>query len=130
MVYLPRLYTDDRVREWLTEIMIPGSDLWVTERGGRVVGFAALAGNWLEHLYVHPDAQGDGIGTALLEAVKKVRQSLDLHVFQLNTGARRLYEREGFILVQEGDGSGNEENLPDAQLRWTAASDPYTPAVR
>ncbi|MGI5158393.1 hypothetical protein [Microbispora sp. CA-102843] len=43
---------------------------------------------------------------------------LDLYVFQRNTGARRFYERNGFTLVAEGDGSGNEENLPDARCRW------------
>ncbi len=39
-------------------------------------------------------------------------------MFQQNTGARRFYERHGFTLVAEGDGSGNEENLPDARYRW------------
>lgn len=49
---------------------------------------------------------------------------LDLHVFQQNTGARRFYERHGFVLVEERDGSGNEEKLPDAHYRWTGADNP------
>lgn len=118
MTYLPRLYTDAQTRAWITEIMIPASRLWVAERGGRVVGFAALRGSWLDHLYVAPDAQDAGVGTALLDQAMKGQRRLDLHVFQQNTDARRLYDRHGFTLVDVGDGSGNEENLPDAHLRW------------
>lgn len=36
-----------------------------------------------------------------------------LHCFQANSGARRFYERHGFQAEAFGDGSGNEENLPD-----------------
>ena len=36
-----------------------------------------------------------------------------LHCFQANEGARRFYERHGFRAEAFGDGSGNEEGLPD-----------------
>ena len=32
-----------------------------------------------------------------------------------NSGARRFYERHGFTAAKFGDGSGNEEKLPDIQ---------------
>ena len=38
---------------------------------------------------------------------------IKLHCFQANTGARRLYERHGFRAEAFGDGSANEEGLPD-----------------
>ncbi|WP_433417813.1 GNAT family N-acetyltransferase [Microtetraspora malaysiensis] len=86
---------------------------------------AALNDQWLDHLYVTPDAQGHGLGSALLNHAKKVRPGLlELHVFQQNTGARRFYQRHGFVLTALGDGSDNEENLPDAHYRWRAADEP------
>jgi ribosomal protein S18 acetylase RimI-like enzyme len=119
MTYLPRLHSDEDVRRWIATGLVPGHEVWVAELRGRPVAFAALRDHWLEHLYVAPDAQRLGIGAALLAQAKRVRLDLlDLHVFQQNTGARAFYERHGFTLVERGDGSGNEENLPDARYRW------------
>ncbi|MEU6432093.1 GNAT family N-acetyltransferase [Microbispora sp. NPDC046973] len=119
MTYLPPLHSDEETRAWIAGVMLPSSQVWVAESHGRVVGFAALRGEWLDHLYLAPAAQNGGVGSALLDHAKKARpRGLDLHVFQQNTGARRFYERHGFSLVAEGDGSGNEENLPDARYRW------------
>lgn len=117
MTYLPDLHTDEETRAWITGVMVPSHEVWVAETGGRVAGFAALNGHWLEHLYIDPAAQGRGLGTALLERAKQ-RRPLDLYVFQRNAGARRFYERHGFTAVEWGDGSGNEEGLPDARYRW------------
>jgi hypothetical protein len=38
--------------------------------------------------------------------------------FQSNAGARRFYEREGFVAVEETDGRGNEEGAPDLRCVW------------
>ncbi|MEU8061758.1 GNAT family N-acetyltransferase [Microbispora bryophytorum] len=118
MTYLPRLHGDEETRAWIAGVVLPSSQVWVAELRGRIVGFAALRGQWLDHLYLAPAAQNGGVGSALLDHVKKARpRGLDLRVFQRNTGARRFYERHGFTLVAEDDGSGNEENLPDAHYR-------------
>lgn len=119
MTYLPRLHSDEETRAWIAGVMLPSSQVWVADLRGRVAGFAALRGQWLDHLYLAPAAQHGGIGGTLLDHAKKRRpRGLDLHVFQQNTGARRFYERHGFTLVAEDDGGGNEENLPDAHYRW------------
>jgi chorismate mutase/GNAT superfamily N-acetyltransferase len=93
---------------------------------GRVVGFAAVTGDWLDGLYVHPDAQGLGIGTALLEVVKAARpDGFSLWVFQTNLAARRLYERHGLIGLERTDGYDNEERAPDLRMAWPGR-DPLT----
>ncbi|WP_220502105.1 GNAT family N-acetyltransferase [Microbispora sp. H10670] len=125
MTYLPRLHSDEETRAWIAGVMVPASQVWVAELHGRIAGFACLNGDWLDHLYVTPAAQGRGIGAALIDHVKQAHpRVLDLYVFQQNDGARRLYERHGFTLVEERDGSGNEENLPDAHYRWRSAGTP------
>jgi ribosomal protein S18 acetylase RimI-like enzyme len=43
---------------------------------------------------------------------------LSLWVFEENRGARKLYERFGFVVVERTDGSGNEERQPDLRMQW------------
>ncbi|WP_205325021.1 GNAT family N-acetyltransferase [Glycomyces sp. YM15] len=118
MTYLPDLYTFDQTRWWIEHVMAPQSELWIAERRGVPVGFAALNGRWLDHLYIEPAHQGRGIGEALLARAKRRRPELDLRVFEQNHGARAFYARQGFSRIGSGDGSDNEERLPDLHLRW------------
>lgn len=118
MPYLPALHTYEQTAWWVREVMIPQSELWIAETHGVPVGFAALRGDWLDHLYVEPASQSLGIGEALIAKAKSRQGELHLWVFEQNTGARAFYARHGFALVETGDGSGNEERLPDMHLRW------------
>jgi ribosomal protein S18 acetylase RimI-like enzyme len=120
MTYLPRVHEDDDVRAWIRDVLLPTREVWVAAGDDdRALGFAALGDDELEQLYVHPDAQSRGLGSALLDRAKERRpQGLQLWVFQRNEGARRFYERHGFELVRETDGAGNEEREPDALYAW------------
>ena len=44
---------------------------------------------------------------------------LRLYTFARNAGARRFYERHGFVAVAFGDGSANEEGEPDVRYERT-----------
>jgi len=98
--------------------------VWLAEDSGRPVGLMAIERSrhgWevLEKLYVEPDAQNRGVGTALLEKAKELRpDGFVLWVFQRNEGARRFYERHGFRLVKLTDGAENMEREPDALYEW------------
>jgi GNAT superfamily N-acetyltransferase len=119
MPYLPTLHSDAQVRGWSERTVLPGQEVWVADEDGRVVGFAALDGDVLAHLYVNPAAQGRGVGDALLAKAKERRSGgLRLWVFQRNEQARRFYERRGLGVVELTDGSGNEEREPDALYEW------------
>jgi ribosomal protein S18 acetylase RimI-like enzyme len=123
MSYLPELHTAEETRGWIGDVVLSNLEVWVAEDGDRVVGFAALGDDLLEHLYVHPEAQSRGVGTALLALSKERRPGgLRLWVFQKNVGARRFYERHGFRVAQLTDGRGNEEGEPDALYEWPTAS--------
>jgi GNAT superfamily N-acetyltransferase len=119
MTYLPELHTAAETRSWIRDVVLRDLEVWLAEDDGRALGFAALGQDLLEHLYVHPQAESRGIGTALLALSKDRRPGgLRLWVFQKNRGARRFYERHGFRLVQLTDGRGNEEGEPDALYEW------------
>jgi len=117
MAYLPRIPDEDRPRlgAWIVE----RHEVWVWEEDGAVTGFIGIEPGYLSHIYVDPGVQRRGIGTALLVRAKQLLpDGMQLWVFQRNDGARRLYEREGFRLVELTDGQGNMEQEPDARYEW------------
>lgn len=117
LTFLPTLHTPEEDREFFAGCVCDG-EVWVWE-DGRVLGFAALGDNRLEHLYVDPEAHNRGIGSALLAHAKERRPGgFDLWTFQRNEGARRFYDRHGFREVERTDGSRNEEREPDVRLEW------------
>jgi putative acetyltransferase len=119
MPWLVSLHDEASTLWWMRHIVIADQRVWVAFEGDRVLGFAALENEWLEHLYVDPEAQGAGVGQVLLQAAKEASpQGFLLHVFTRNLRARHFYEAAGFTLVDESDGSRNEEHEPDCTYRW------------
>jgi GNAT superfamily N-acetyltransferase len=119
---MPRLpgprEADDR--RYIAEYVIGECDVLVVRREGRPAAFLALKDDMVGHLYVRPDAQRIGIGSALLEAAKTRRPTgLRLWVFQRNHGACAFYAGHGFAEVKLTDGADNEEHEPDVLLAWT-----------
>ncbi|MYT27620.1 MULTISPECIES: GNAT family N-acetyltransferase [unclassified Streptomyces] len=121
MPYLPpQKRSHEQVTRWVEDVVLKQCRTWVAVRDPEVIGYAALDGDMLEHLYLRPDVRRQGIGTLLLdEARRHSPDGMSLHVFQQNTDARAFYERRGFIVVDTNDGDHNMENLPDMTLRWT-----------
>lgn len=116
----PLAHTDAEVREWVANVLVASREVWVAAApDGRVVALMALTADMLDLLYVAPGWTGRGIGSRLV-ALAKARQpgGLDLYTFQVNVGARRFYERHGFVEVALGDGTGNEEGQPDVRYAW------------
>lgn len=61
----------------------------------------------LDELYVRPGLRANGIGTALLErAIAEVRRrdggEMHINVDEIDTDARRFYERHGFVNIEPG----------------------------
>jgi GNAT superfamily N-acetyltransferase len=88
---------------------------WTAQSGGLVGGAVAVAGEEggearLRWFIVDPSLQGRGIGGRLLgEALAFSRGAgysrLRLHTFAGLDAARHLYEKAGFVLVEEHPGS-------------------------
>jgi len=68
-----------------------------------IIAFMALCDDWVNHLYVHVDYQGQGLGTRLLNLAKESSAgTLRLYTFQANINAQRFYEKHGFIIHARG----------------------------
>lgn len=122
MTYLPDLHGDAETRLFIRR-MVKRSVVWVAERDGEIIGFAALEPAppeaWLHHLYVSPSAHNAGAGSLLVAKAKtEMPQGFSLWAFQANLGARRFYERHGLTETRRTNGTENEEQLPDILFQW------------
>jgi putative acetyltransferase len=87
------------------------SGFWVAERGGALVGTVAVRRKdeitcELKRLYVNLAARGHGVGQLLYTHAETFARSAGYDKMWLDssrrfTEARRLYERNGFVLVEE-----------------------------
>jgi GNAT superfamily N-acetyltransferase len=119
MPWLPELHDADEDRWFITHRVLAECEVIVAREDGEPIGFLALRGGDVDHLYVHPAAQRRGVGSALLEAAKARRPSgLELWAFQRNTPALAFYARHGFAELRRTDGRANEEREPDVRLGW------------
>jgi len=104
-------YTPEARRPWL-EQFAPGTrhQLFVAERGGRVVGYAgsgpfrpkaAYATSVEATIYLEPSAQGGGLGTRLYETLFAALEGVDVHrmlagITLPNDASIALHRRFGF----------------------------------
>ncbi|TNF36168.1 MAG: GNAT family N-acetyltransferase [Deltaproteobacteria bacterium] len=103
--------TGERAR-LIREVYLPLAETWVWESQGRVEGFVSLLahddGPWeIGGLFVAPDAQRGGIGSALVAHAATLKGALVLTVFERNHSARAAYARMGFVPTgARGEDSG------------------------
>lgn len=98
------------LRDWLSG-RANGCRVQVASDGERIVGLAMVSlrpellskapSAHLEAIAVAPGCEGQGLGRRLLQAAEddaraQGARSMSLHVFAVNTRARRLYERAGY----------------------------------
>ena len=81
-------------------------------------GFISMGGNRVGCLFVKPERQGKGIGSALLNIVKQQHNTILLAVYQQNLRARRFYKMHGFYVT--GESTCKETGCPEFQLEWHA----------
>ena len=98
---------------------ISSSTVLVVDEGEGISGFIAHKDGYLDCLYLRPEARNRGMGKTLLNEAKAASpEGLGLWVLEQNIDAQRFYIHEGFLETARGDGSDNEENLPDIRFEW------------
>ena len=83
-----------------------------------ITGFLVRDGVRVHALYVHPRAQGHGVGRVLLNDAKSASNRLELWTLQTNYLARTFYLAQGFREAKHTAGDENDEGLPDVLLIW------------
>ncbi|MDZ7746717.1 MAG: GNAT family N-acetyltransferase [Halobacteriales archaeon] len=98
--------------EFLTEVLGERDDLLflVAERDGEVVGFGSAQQTFADEvelftLYVDPDHQREGVGTALLDAILETARTesidrLRVGILSGNQRARSFFESHGFERIE------------------------------
>ena len=119
--YLPleqgRTLAEDE--DFFRQVILPNTAVWVSLVGAEVAGFLAISGSYVDRLYIHPDRQRQGIGSALIVKAKELSPvGVQLHTHVKNTQARAFYEQHGFAAVKFGV-SPPPESEPDVEYHWT-----------
>ena len=102
-------FDPDRARERLRGTFRPECT-WHIEADGDRIGFYCLRpdgeGLRLDHLYVHPCAQGRGVGGQVLRGIlrdaDRDRQAVTLSALR-GSDSNRFYRRHGFVQTGEGE---------------------------
>lgn len=88
-------------RRNIRDLWMPQAETWVYDHDIGLVAFTALLQEEVGGLFVRPDAQGQGIGRALMDHAVSLRGRLCLDVFEDNVVGRRFYGRYGFEQIGE-----------------------------
>ncbi|HRX58604.1 MAG TPA: GNAT family N-acetyltransferase [Eubacteriales bacterium] len=116
------LHTASRQAEYLANEMQKGKRLFLL-RAARPVGIVSVQGSLIENLYVLPDEQRKGYGTALLDyAIGQCSGVPTLGVLCTNQNARALYLRRGF--VETGKKIKYSETLFELEMRLETVKKP------
>ena len=119
MPWLPSVDNNDTIAKWMKSTLIPISEVEIAEFDGEIVGFSSRLNDKLDHLYVHPDHQGKGYGTTMLDLVKKALPTgFDVWVYSENAKARAFLEKRGCTLVKDSDGMDKKEKTAESLYRW------------
>ncbi|HEX8792609.1 MAG TPA: GNAT family N-acetyltransferase [Polyangiaceae bacterium] len=98
---------------------------WVLDDAGEVVGTVAIRPKdertcEVKRLYLRPDARGSGLGQRLYDHAESFARRAGYERIWLDssrrfTRARKLYERNGFVLLEEVDNAW-EDNVYEKHL--------------
>ncbi len=97
-------------KERLQDEIVPNEQVWIAEISEQLVGFIALRenGGHLDQIFVSPEMQRQGVGTALLKKAQELLPAgITLDTLQRNSQARRFYEKHGFQPGRTGTNSIN-----------------------
>ena len=109
------MHTPERQAWYLREKMEKGSRVYMLLADGVPMGVVSVTGSLIEDLYVLPEGQNRGYGTALLRhAIAQCAGTPTLWILENNHRAARLYRRMGFC--ETGRSNAITESLNEIEL--------------
>lgn len=105
----------------MRDTYLPLAENYVIEDNNAVTGFASLLrpDAFLAALFVAPEQQGYGYGSALLDFLKQQGRELHLSVYAENAAAVSFYQKHGFKIISQGI----DENTGHAEYAMTWLQD-------
>ncbi len=91
---------------------LAGAEIYSYIDKNKIIGFIGLSNNYIAGLFVEKEYRGLGIGTQLLNAVKKEKTALSLAVYEKNIKAVKFYLSQNFeIQNKQTDKNTNQKEL-------------------
>jgi putative acetyltransferase len=127
-----RDYTSEQIQAWaprdldmnLWENRIHSINPFVADLNGEVVGYADLQANgYIDHFFVSGTHSRRGIGSLLMEHLLEEAKALGLSELtsDVSRTAQPLYEKFGFVLVEQRRTERRGVIIPNALMRRCAA---------
>lgn len=119
--WLPRVVDRKSIEDMFGADLLDKRTIFVVEDGGEIVGYLSMDhdAGFIPAVYLRPDARGNGLGKALLDAAKTARpQGFELTVFEPNSDALRFYKREALVEIPEGRNTETPEGVATLLMRW------------
>ncbi|MDC8004009.1 GNAT family N-acetyltransferase [Aureisphaera galaxeae] len=91
----------EKVKSDMVHIYIPNSETWVYEVDNLILGFISMQDNEIGGLFVQPSHLSKGIGTKLVNFIRKEHSILEVEVFEKNIIGRTFYRKYGFERVKK-----------------------------
>lgn len=101
-------------RSLVSELYLPKAETWVACLDGNPVGFIGLMDNFVGGIFVSPEAQGKGVGQALIAYGLELKGSLNLDAYAINARTCKFYKRLGFVETDRR--STDKEGLPFEEI--------------
>lgn len=96
--------------------MMPNAEIYVYENNSVISGFIGLTDNYIAGIFIDSNFRSQGIGKALVDYVKNIKNKLTLRVYDKNSRAIEFYKREGFVSVDESIDPATEEK--EHEMLW------------
>ncbi|MDQ8141443.1 GNAT family N-acetyltransferase [Chryseobacterium sp. CFS15] len=97
---------------------LPNVQLYGIKINSSIAGFAGIANNKIEMLFVSPERFGKGIGETLLKYVISTYHCTEVDVNEQNTQAANFYKKNGFIIVNKSEIDSTGKSYPILHLQY------------
>ena len=105
-------------QDYFRDHVVKENKVFVVESEEHPVAFMAMREDFIDHLYVHPNYQNQGLGKLLLDYARQLSpEHIWLYTLQINMKAREFYERNGFTAERFGV-TPPPESEPDVEYHW------------